>query len=90
MFRPINLLSSVSKILEKVIKNKIINEIDEKEIIPPQQFGFQPLYRIKKIINQNFQQTLSTSMVLLDIQAAFDCVWHDALIFKMIQKNFTC
>lgn len=78
-----------------VIKDKLIYHIDENNILPNQQFGFrqqpntlQPLFRIKNLIRTNFQQSLSTGMLLLDIQAAFHSVWHDSLIFKMIQCGF--
>lgn len=94
-YRPISLLSAISKVLEKVIKEKITDFLDENDILPPQQFGFRrehntihPLVRIRNIVKSNFDQQKSTGMVLLDIKAAFDSVWHDGLIFKLIQLNF--
>lgn len=94
-YRPISLLSSISKILEKVVKDKLTEFIEENNVIPPQQFGFrrehntiQPLVRIKNLVNSKFESGESTGMVLLDIQAAFDSVWHEGLIFKMIKCNF--
>lgn len=94
-YRPISLLSSISKVLEKVIKEKITDFSDENGILPPQQFGFRrehntihPLVRIRNIVKSNFERQESTGMVLLDIKAAFDSVWHDGLIFKLIQLNF--
>lgn len=90
-YRPISLLNTLSKILEKILKEKIVNFIDDNNILPSQQFGFraqhntiQPLVRIKNIIKSNFIGGKSTAMVLLDIKAAFDSVWHDALIHKML------
>ena len=72
--RPISLLSSTSKILEKVIKKKMTNHIDENNILPPQQFGFRrkhnnmhPLVRINNLVKLNFHQEKSTGMILLDI-----------------------
>ena len=94
-YRPISLLSSISKILEKTIKVKILEHIENNNILPPQQFGFRrehntmhPLVRIKKIVKSNFMEQKSTAMVLLDIKSAFDSVWHNALIYKMIKLNF--
>lgn len=64
-YRPISLLSSVSKILEKVIKEKLVQFIDDNEVIPPQQFRFrrehntlQPLYRIKQMVKNSFHSGL--------------------------------
>lgn len=91
-YRPISLLSSVSKIFEKIIKDRILNFIEDNNILPRQQFGFrhehntiQPLVRIKRIVKNNFNEGKSTAMVLLDIKAAFDSVWHDALIHKLLR-----
>lgn len=94
-YRPISLLSSLSKIYEKVLKIKITKIIDQKSIIPHTQFGFQPfhstVHQIKRIYNHiknGFENKLSTVMVTLDIEKAFDSVWHRGLIYKMIQFNF--
>lgn len=94
-YRPISLLSSISKILERVIKEKLLDFLDENNILPPQQFGFRrehntihPLVRIQQFVKSNFSQQRSTGMVLLDIKAAFDYVWHDGLIYKLIRFNF--
>lgn len=69
--------------------------MDANKVIPSEQFGFrrehntiQPLMRIRKTIKTNFEQQKSTGMILLDIKAAFDTVWHDGLIYKMIKLNF--
>ena len=65
-YRPISLLSSFSKILENVIKNKITNHLDENNILPPQQFGFRrehntmhPLFSIRNIVKSNFEEQKS-------------------------------
>lgn len=94
-YRPISLLSSISKILEKIIKIRLVDFMETNNIIPPQQFGFRsehntahPLIRIRNLVNENFNLQKSTGMVLLDVKAAFDSVWHDGLVFKMINFNF--
>lgn len=91
-YRPISLLDSLSKILEKIIKEKVVKYINDNNVLPNQQFGFrcehntvQPLTRIKNIVKNNFGEGKSTAMVLLDIKSAFDSVWHDALIYKLIK-----
>lgn len=80
-YRPISLLSSISKVLERIIKDRIVNFLDSRNILPPQQFGFRkvhntahPLVRIRNIVKSNFDQQNSTGMILIDIKAAFDNV----------------
>lgn len=91
-YRPISLLSLLSKIAEKLIANRIKAELIHKQTIPPEQFGFQSncstahaIMHIKKDILKAINNKSYTTMVMLDIQKAFDTVWHDGLIYKMIK-----
>lgn len=90
-YRPISLLSCTGKIFEKIIRDKIQYIITEKNIIPNQQFGFRSQHstshqvkRICKHVQKGFERKESTGLVLLDVEKAFDTVWHDGLIFKLV------
>jgi hypothetical protein len=41
-YRPISLLSSIGKVLEKVILTRLVKVTDENSTIPDEQFGFRP------------------------------------------------
>lgn len=94
-YRPISLLTSISKVVEKVILNKIRKHEKQNNIIIDEQFGFkaqhntvQQVVRIVNDIRYNFNINKVTVMLLLDIEKAFDKVWIDGLIYKMIQYNY--
>lgn len=60
-----------------------------------EQFGFrekhntvQQVVRIVNDIRHNFNKNNVTVMILLDIEKAFDRVWLDGLIYKMIKYNY--
>lgn len=89
-YRPISLLSSIGKIFERIIRNKLNNFLTENSILKDEQFGFkeehstvQQIKRIINIITDNKKRRKSTGMVLLDIEKAFDTVWHDGLLYKL-------
>lgn len=93
-YRPISLLNAIGKILEKIIYQRLINIIEDKQLLPNYQFGFRRGHstthqaaRIKKHIRQNKRDKKSTGMILLDIEKAFDSIWHDGLIFKLIKMK---
>lgn len=94
-YRPISLLSCLSKILERVILKRINAHLEETGLIPNFQFGFRPqhstshqLLRVTNQIRSGISHKKSTGMVLLDLKAAFDSVWHGGLVYKMKQANF--
>lgn len=89
-YRPITLLCTFSKIFEKLLLLKMLNFEDDNKIIIDQQFGFRSshntthqVFRVCEHITENFNRDNSTGMILLDIEKAFDSVWHDALIYKL-------
>ena len=94
-YRPISLLSNIGKIYEKILLDKLIKHEDDHKIIIPQQFGFrnghptvQQILRITEHASKNFNINRSTGLVLLDIEKAYDSVWHDALIHKLYALKF--
>lgn len=89
-WRPISQISTLSKCYEKVMDNALRLECNEKELIDPCQFGFQPgcstTHAIAKIVTdvaKGLNNGEPTMAVLIDLQSAFDVIWHDGLIFKL-------
>jgi len=94
-YRPISLLSSISKILERVLLNRINDHLEDNNIIPNQQCGFRTgrstshqLIKVIKTAKENIKMKKSTGMIFLDVEKAFDRVWHNGLLYKMLKLNF--
>lgn len=90
-YRPISLLSSVSKVLERVILTRLKRHVEVTNMIPEHQHGFRSgrstvtqLRRLVDSIKNNLQDRLSTGLVLCDFEKAFDKVWTNGLIYKLI------
>lgn len=93
-YRPISLLNSLAKITEKVILELIHKHEGKNRTIINEQFGFRrghnTTLQVARIVNDiiiNFNKSKITSMVLLDIEKAFDKVWIDGLIYKLIKSS---
>lgn len=89
-FRPISLLSSISKVFERLIRVRLNKFAENHKIINPTQFGFRSehstthqLKRVCNHISNAKQNRKSTGLILLDIEKAFDSVWHDGLVYKL-------
>jgi len=94
-YRPISLLSSISKILERVLLYRINEHLEEHNIIPSQQCGFRTgrstshqLIKVIKTAKENIKSKKSTGMIFLDVEKAFDRVWHNGLLYKMLKLRF--
>ncbi|GBM85020.1 putative RNA-directed DNA polymerase from transposon BS [Araneus ventricosus] len=87
-YRPISPLSSLSKLAESIILNRLEVETEHKLI--PFQFGFrkglsatEQLLRMVEHIREGFCNSVDTAAVFIDIAKAFDRVWIDGLLYKM-------
>lgn len=89
-YRPISLLSCISKIYELFIHDKILEHCNDAHIIPDQQFGFRrhhstvhALHTLVDNIKTNLNSKKTTIAISLDSEKAFDTVWKEGLIYKM-------
>ena len=95
-YRPISLLSSISKVFEKLVFNQTFPYLTKNKLLSPKNSGFTPndgaINRIIAMLESiyinldNHNDTLFTS---IDISKAFDRVWHQGLIFKLKQMGIT-
>jgi hypothetical protein len=89
-YRPISLLPTLSKILEKILLKRIYPIINDFNIIPNTQFGFKnkhstlhQVHRITDIISSSLETKNHCEAVFLDVAQAFDRVWSDGLLYKL-------
>jgi hypothetical protein len=89
-YRPISLLTSFSKIFEKLIYERLLQHIKINNILSEEQFGFRPSTSTDKasykLINEILNAMNERKMVggiFCDLQKAFDCVNHNILISKL-------
>lgn len=94
-YRPISLLPTMGKVLERVILTRIKHETENLKILPDFQFGFrgrhactQQVMRVVEYGKKAFSWKKYMGAVFLDIEKAFDRVWHDGLLQKMIQLQY--
>ena len=87
-YRPISILSSFSKLIERLILARMREHIEGA--IPIHQFGFrqghgtvEQCHRIVDFIRKAMEEKKYCPGVFLDVEKAFDKVWHHGLMFKI-------
>jgi len=89
--RPIHLLSAPSKLLERIILSRL-NSTLPPNTFPPEQMGFRKhhsttdqIVRVTTLTSVNKAKGKDSLVVCLDIEQAFDSVWHEGLLIKLTQ-----
>ena len=93
-YRPIALLSSISKILEKIVSLKLVNHLEIDKLKYPKQFGFQRnkntkqnLLNVVNFISKAINEGQFCIGIFLDLRKAFDVCNHKILFKKLINKG---
>ena len=89
-YRPISVLPSFSKILEKVVYNRLISYLNTYKILSDNQFGFlkhhsteYALALLHDKISSSIDKRESTAGLFIDLSKSFDTVDHQILLNKL-------
>ena len=89
-YRPISILPVFSKILEKLVCNRVYNYFAENKLLFPKQFGFQinssteyAILELVRNITKSFEKNKHVLGIFIDLKKAFDTVNHEILLHKL-------
>ena len=88
-YQPISLLITISKILEKIVYNRVVKFINENDLLFKSQYGFQSKHSCEEVqelfakILHSQEDEHKTASIFMDLSKAFDTLNHDLLLKKM-------
>ena len=93
-YRPISLISSIMKLFESVIEQRLRSHLEHIGFINKHQSGFRRaksadghLFRLSQSIMESFNRGEHVVPAFLDVEKAFDNVWHNGLRYKIFQLD---
>ena len=89
-YRPITLVNSLSKIIEKLVYKRLDSFLNKKNFFFNKQFGFRKkmstshaISLLVSTVTKNMNKKHKTLGIFLDLSRAFDLVDHDILLYKL-------
>ena len=94
-YRPVSLLSALSKILEKVVCQQMMKFFRDNDLLSKTQYGFraksQTTHVIQKMLNYVNEHAAKGQPIIatfIDLSKTFDCLQYDKLYGKMLYLGF--
>ena len=91
---PISLMSSITKLFERVIEQRLRSYLEDIGFINKYQSGFRQakstddhLFRLSQSVMESFNRREHVVAVFLDVEKAFDNVWHNGLSYKIFMLD---
>ncbi|MCP3666239.1 MAG: hypothetical protein GY696_27695 [Gammaproteobacteria bacterium] len=93
-YRPISLLAAVARLLEKLWARWFLDFMENHGILPMHQSSCRTarctsdhLFWITHDVSVGFDRNQCTAAAFLDVEGAFDSVWHDGLRYKLAHSK---
>ena len=93
-YRPISLMSSIMKLFERVIEQRIRCYLEDIGFINKYQSGFRQakstddhLFRLSQSVMESFNRREHVVAAFLDVEKAFHNVWHNGLRYKIFMLD---
>ena len=95
-YRPISLLNTIGKVLEKIVHKHVFNYLNDNNILTSLQSGFLPgdstVNQLADLYNTSckaLDDGKEVRAIFCDISKAFDRVWHRGLLYKLRRTGIT-
>ncbi|KAK7101444.1 hypothetical protein V1264_019826 [Littorina saxatilis] len=93
-YRPISLLSCVGKLLERIVNKRLLSLLESRSFLAPTQTGYRQhrstedqLALLTQEIEDAFQEKKKVLAVFFDLSRAFDTVWKEGLLLKLLHAG---
>ena len=93
-YRPISLISSTVKLFRRVIEQRLCSHLEQIGFLNKHQSGFRRakssdghLFMLSQSIMESFNREEHVVATFLDVEKAFDNVWHNGLRYKIFQLD---
>lgn len=94
-YRPVSILPALSKILEKIMFEQMVEYLDEQEILSESQYGFRKnrstdyaAIELVDRISQVLDNKKKAIAIFMDLSKAFDSLNHEILLKKLAYYGF--
>ena len=93
-YRPISLMSSIMKLLERVTEQRLHTYLEDIGFINKYQSSFRQKksaddhpFRLSQSVTESFNRGEPVVAAFLDVEKAFDNVWHNVLMYKFFMLD---
>jgi hypothetical protein len=93
-WRPLGLTGAIGKLLEKLLAARVLPWLDKRNLLPLHQTSYRAshctadqLVRFVECATRGFARRHSTVAAFLDIEGAFNHVWHNGMRFKVAETG---
>ena len=93
-YRPISLLCCLSKVFEAIMTKRLMSWAENTDQLSTEQSGFRKhhstndkLFELTQAVSQAQRLSTRVGAVFLDIEKAFDRIWHNGLCYELLHMN---
>jgi hypothetical protein len=95
-YRPITLTNAVAKLFETMLLRRLTPWAEEHCLLVEEQGGFRvgrstldQIFTLHEIVASRTERRVPTYMAFLDVRRAYDRVWRNGLLYKLLQSGIT-
>lgn len=93
-YRPISLISTVAKVLEKVLIKRIMHFMHSRNLLSQNQYGFTPqtstvdaVMDLREYVQRSMEEGQYIALISLEVKEAFSAAWWPGILYTLRTLN---